>query len=304
MRVGRFLVALAAGALAGGSAAAQGTPARDSSAPAAGAGLRGPLPPLRVCADPNNLPFSNEKQEGFENKLAQVVAHDLGTTLEFVWRPQRRAFVRNGLTEGRCDLVMGVPADFDPVRATRAYYSSTYVFVYRADRGYHIASLTDPALRRVKIGVHLVGDDYQNPPPAAALAALGITKNVQGYSIFGDYDLPNPPARLIEAVASGEVDVAIVWGPLAGYFATRQSVPLTVVPVPAAGDPTGQPWIFPIAMGVRRRDVGLAQALDRILTAEQPAVRKLLTDYGVPLVDAPPAAAGRAAAGVARGTAP
>jgi quinoprotein dehydrogenase-associated probable ABC transporter substrate-binding protein len=261
------------------------------------AGLRGPLPPLRVCADPNNLPFSNERREGFENKLAEVVARDLGTTLEYVWRPQRRGFVRIGLNEGRCDIVMGVPADFDPVRTTRAYYTSTYVFVYRADRGLRITSLADTALRRLKIGVHLVGDDYNNPPPAQALAARGIVKNVKGYSIFGDYDQPNPPARLVEAVASGEVDVAIVWGPLAGYFAKRQSVPLAVVPVPATSDLSKQPWTYPIAMGVRRRDVGLAQALDRIIAAEQPAVRRLLTDYGVPLVDAPPAAgaaAGRA----------
>jgi quinoprotein dehydrogenase-associated probable ABC transporter substrate-binding protein len=292
---------LAAGALAAsiaGPVSAQGTPAPAAPAPSGPtsvAGLRGPLPPLRVCADPNNLPFSNEKQEGFENRLAELVARGLGTTLEYVWRPQRRGFVRIGLTEGRCDIVMGVPVGFDPVRTTRPYYGSTYVFVYRADRGYRIASLADTLLRHVKIGVHLVGDDYHNPPPAQALAARGIVQNVKGYSIFGDYDQPNPPARLIEAVASGEVDVAIVWGPLAGYFAQRQSVPLSVVPVPAAGDVSGQQWTFPIAMGVRHRDIGLAQALDRVLAIEQPAVQKLLTDYGVPLVDAPTPAAGAAA---------
>ena len=292
---------LAAGALAAslaGPMSAQGTPAPAAPAPSGPtsvAGLRGPLPPLRVCADPNNLPFSNEKQEGFENRLAELVARDLGTTLEYVWRPQRRGFVRIGLTEGRCDIVMGVPVGFDPVRTTRPYYGSTYVFVYRADRGYRITSLADTLLRHVKIGVHLVGDDYHNPPPAQALAARGIVQNVKGYSIFGDYDQPNPPARLIEAVASGEVDVAIVWGPLAGYFAQRQTVPLSVVPVPAAGDVSGQQWTFPIAMGVRHRDVGLAQALDRILAIEQPAVQKLLADYGVPLVDAPTPAAAAAA---------
>ena len=287
-------VALALGARAGPAAAQAAAPAPPR-----------PLPPLRVCADPNNLPFSNARQEGFENKLAAMVARDLGTTLEFVWRPQRRGFVRTTLNEGRCDLIPGVPADYDPVRTTRPYYRSTYVFVYRADRGYHITSLADTALRHVRIGVHLIGDDYQNPPPAQALADRGIVQNVQGYSIFGDYGEPNPPARLVEAVARGDVDVAIVWGPLAGYFAQRQPVKLTIVPVPAASDLSHQPWTYPIAMGVRRRDVGLAQAIDRILASEQPAIRQLLTSYGVPLVDADEAAAAKTpAAEAAKGAAP
>jgi ABC-type amino acid transport substrate-binding protein len=156
------------------------------------------------------------------------------------------------------------------------------VFVYRTDRNYHITSLADSALRHVKIGIHLVGDE--NPPPAVALAARGIIDNVEGYTIYGDYSQPNPPARLIDAVAKGDVDVAIVWGPLAGYFAKRQQVPLTIVPVPPASDISGQPWTFRIAMGVRHRDVGLAAVLDRLLDADQAKIRKILDDYGVPLV--------------------
>ena len=247
------------------------------------------LPPLRVCADPNNLPFSNDKGEGFENKIAALLARDLGTTLEYVWRPQRRGFVRNTLNEGRCDLIVGVPSGYGPVRTTKPYYRSTYVFVYRADRGLRVASLADTVLRRVTIGIHLI-DGEGNPPPAQALAARGIIDNVKGYSIYGDYSQPNPPARLIEAVASGEVDVAIVWGPLAGYFAPRQRAPLAVVPVPAASDVAGQQWTFPIAMGTRRSSTVLAAQLDRLLVADRAKIDKILRDSGVPLVDDDPRA--------------
>jgi quinoprotein dehydrogenase-associated probable ABC transporter substrate-binding protein len=242
------------------------------------------LPDLRVCADPNNLPFSNAKGEGFENRIAELMARDLGTTLRYVWLPQRRGFVRNSLNAGTCDLIVGVPAEFDPVRTTKPYYRSTYVFVQRADRGPPVSSLADTLLRRMRIGIHVIGTDYANPPPAHALAARGIIDNVAGYSIYGDYSQPNPPARLVEAVANGDVDLAIVWGPLAGYFAGQQATPLTLVPVPPASDLTGQPWSFPIAMGVRRWDSGLAAELDRLLDAERPAVRRILEQYHVPLV--------------------
>lgn len=261
------LAALAALATAAGVAHAQSAP---------------PLPPLRVCADPNNLPFTNARGEGFENALAELVARELGTTLEYVWRPQRRGFVRHTLNAGECDLVMGVPVGYDPVRTTRPYYRSTYVFVSRADAPVRVTSLADRALRRLRIGIHVVGDE--NPPPMTALARRGIIDNVAGYSIYGDYAEPNPPARLIEAVAKGEIDVAIAWGPLAGYFARRQPVPLTLTPVPAESDPSGQPWTFPIAMGMRRSSTALATALDRILVADAPAIRRLLERYDVPLL--------------------
>jgi mxaJ protein len=253
------------------------TAQRDSRVPAA-------VTSLRVCADPNNLPFSNEKGEGFENRIAERLAHDLGLPLAYTWKPQRRGFVRTTLNAGECDVIMGVPATYDMVRTSRPYYTSTYVFVYRRDRGYHITSLADSALRRLKIGIHVIGDDYQNTPPAEALAARGIIDNVKGYTIYGDYSRPNPPARLIEAVAKGEVDVAIVWGPLAGYFVPRESVPLAIVPVPKESDITGQRWTFAISMGVRHRDQGLAELLDQLLDREQSAIDAILSDYGVPRV--------------------
>jgi len=273
MRLGFTLAAalVAAGALvapAATGAAAQQPPARQ----------------LRVCADPNNLPFTNEKGEGFENKIAERLAQDLKATLSYEWFPQRRGFVRNTLNEGKCDLIMGVPVGFDPVRTTKPYYQSMYVFVYRQDRKINVTSLADSALRRLKIGIHVIGDDYANPPPAQALAARGIIDNVQGYSIYGDYSQPNPPARLIEAVARGDVDIAIVWGPLAGYFAKQQPVALRVVPVPPASDISGQQWTFPIAMGVRHRDQALAAEIDRLLVSDRAGIRKILDQFGVPLV--------------------
>ena len=179
---------------------------------------------LRVCADPNNLPFSNQRLEGFENRLADLIAAELHRTVQYTWWAQRRGFFRNTLRAGVCDIVLGVPHHFDLALTTRPYYRSTYVFVSRHDRGLNIHSFDDPRLRQVKIGVQLIGDDYTNtPPPAHALASHKIIGNVVGYPIYGNYAEDSPPARIIEAVAAGDPDVAVVWGPLAGYFATNMA---------------------------------------------------------------------------------
>lgn len=237
---------------------------------------------LRVCADPNNLPFSNDREEGFENRLAQLLAAELGATVRYTWWAQRRGFVRNTLRAEECDVVMGVPADYDLVLATRPYYRSTYVFVSKRDRGLRIRTFDDQRLHTLRVGVHVIGDDYANPPPAHALAARGIVTNVVGYSIFGDYSQPNPPARLIDAVARDEVDVAIAWGPLAGYFATRQGVPLRLTPVQPETDARGLPFVFDIAVGVRRGDMALRDELDAILVRRTDDVDALLREFGVP----------------------
>ncbi len=130
--------------------------------------------PLRICADPFDLPFSNDKGEGFENKIAGIVAQDLGLTVSNFWWPHRRGFIRNSLSAGLCDVVIGVPVGFDPVRTTKAYYRSTYYFVYRSDRNLHIRSLDDTILKHLKIGVNLIGYDYTNTPPAHALSSRGV----------------------------------------------------------------------------------------------------------------------------------
>lgn len=250
------------------------------------AGKRPPEPAvLRVCADPNNLPFSNEREEGFENELAELVAAELGREVRYVWWPQRRGFIRNTLRAGRCDVVMSVPSSFELALPTRPYYRSTYVFVWRRDRELGIESFDDPRLRELSIGLHTIGDDYSNVPPAQALAERGMIDNVVGYSIYGDYSQPNPPADLIEAVARGEVDLGVAWGPLAGYFAERSEEPLEVVPVQPQIDPPFLPFVFDIAMGVRRGDAALQRKLDAVIERRGEDIRRLLARYGVPLLE-------------------
>jgi mxaJ protein len=246
--------------------------------------LLSPARDLRVCADPNNLPFSNSAGEGFENKLAEIVAHEMHARLRYTWWPQRRGFVRNTLRARLCDVVMGVPSSYELVRTTRPYYRSTYVFVYPKASGLAIRSLDDPILRQLRVGVHIIGDDYANAPPAHALAARGMVANLVGYSIYGDYRRPNPPARLIEAVARHEIDVAIAWGPLAGYFAGRQPEPLEIVPVSPQIDLPFLPFVYDISMGVRRDDVRLATELDGILQRRAADIDALLSRYAVPFV--------------------
>ncbi|MGZ8375658.1 MAG: substrate-binding domain-containing protein [Gemmatirosa sp.] len=241
---------------------------------------------LRVCADPNNLPFSNAKGDGFENKLAVLLARELGATLEYTWWAQRRGFFRNTLNAGACDLVPGVPTQLEMVLATRPYYRSSYVFVQRRDGRPRVGSLDDPALRQLKVGVQFVGDDYANTPPAHALAARGIVRNVVGFSVYGDYSQPNPPARIVDAVADGTIDVALVWGPLAGYFVRHAKVPMTVVPITPQVD-AQLPLAFDVSMGVRRKDAALRAEVDAVLRRRHDAVTAILDEYGVPRVPRP-----------------
>ena len=244
-------------------------------------------PVLRACADPNNLPFSNERGEGFENRIAELLARDLGAKLEYVWWAQRRGYVRNTLGEGACDVLLGVPEGFERALTTAPYYRSTYVFLSQRARRYSIRSFDDPRLRDLRIGVQMVGDDYANTPPAHALARRGIARNVVGYTLYGDYRDPNPPARIVEAVSRGDVDVAVVWGPLAGYFAKRGRVPLELVPVSPRVDPPQLPLTFAIALGVRPGNVALRDSLQQVLDRRRPEIRRILDSFGVPQVDAP-----------------
>jgi mxaJ protein len=241
---------------------------------------------LRVCADPNNLPFSNERGEGFENKLVALVAEELGAEVEYTWRAQRRGFLRETLKAGICDVVPGLPSNLEGVRTTAPYYRSTYVFATRAD-GPAIASFDDAQLRTLAVGVQLIGDDGANAPPAHALSRRGLVDNVRGYSVYGDYRQPNPPARIIEALARGEIDVAAVWGPLAGYFAPRQAVPLKLAAVQPAFDGPERPMVWDIAMAVRNDDRGLRDDIDAALDRRRADVAAILAAYGVPRLDFP-----------------
>jgi mxaJ protein len=250
--------------------------------PAAHAGASGEL---RICADPNNLPFSNAQREGFENVLAERLAADLGLRPTYVWWAQRRGNVRQTLNAGLCDVIPGVASGLEMLATTRPYYRSTYVFVTPAGR--HVASLDDPALRQWTIGVQMVGDDGANTPPAHALARRGIIGNVRGFPLYGDYRRPNPPAAIIDAVAGGRIDVALAWGPMAGYFAARQTPALEVAPVRPWLDGPQWPMVFDISMGVRKDDVALRRRLDDALDKERPFIDALLERYHVPRVDMP-----------------
>jgi mxaJ protein len=237
---------------------------------------------LRVCADPNNLPFSNVRREGFENHLAALLARDLGQTLEYQWWPQRRGFIRHTLAADRCDVVMGVPSSLTTVATTAPYYRSSYVFVSRRVRRLALQSLDDPRLRHLRIGVPLIGDDGANAPPAHALARRGIVANVVGYSVLGDYRRPNPPAALVDAVATGAVDVATVWGPVAGYFAQRARTPLDIQPIVESGSPDPLPVSFAISMGVRRNDRERLASLNAFLQRRHAEIDAVLTAFHVP----------------------
>ena len=247
--------------------------------------LAAPPPPLRVCSDPNNLPFSNSRGEGFENRIAQLIAHDLGTTVSYYWWAQRRGFVRNTLTAGKCDVIIGIPSSFELATATRPYYRSSYVFVTRRDRKLRLRSFDDPRLQKLKIGVQMIGDDYASSPPAHALANRGMTNNITGYMVYGDYADENPPRRIIDAVAKGEVDVSAVWGPTAGYFIRRSRVPLVATPFAEQIDLPFLPFVFDISMGVRRGDTALKERLDAIIEKRHSEIDAILRDYGVPRLD-------------------
>jgi mxaJ protein len=220
---------------------------------------------LRVCSDPNNLPFSNQRAEGFENRLASLVAHELGATLEYTWWPQRMGFVRKSLNAGLCDVILGVPSSIENAAPTRPYYRSTYVFV---SRGLGMESLNDPRLKTMRIGVQMVGDDYA--PPAYVLARNGLSGNVVGFSSYDN-------SRIVEAVKRGEIDVAVVWGPFGGYFGKN----LELKPVrPATYGEV--PFTYEISMAVRKEDTALKAELDRVIAAQCGAIQKVLDEYRVP----------------------
>jgi mxaJ protein len=237
---------------------------------------------LRVCADPNNLPFSNARRQGFENRIAEILARDLHATLRYTWWAQRRGFLRNTLKAGLCDVVVGLPTSVEMALPTRPYYRSTYVFVSRADRRLRLRSLDDPRLKSLKVGVQIVGDDYASSPPAHALSRRGIVNNVVGYSVYGDYSEENPPARIVEAVAKGDVDAALVWGPLAGYFAKRQPVKLVLTPVSPQIDLPFLPFVFDVSVAVRRGNDALRDEIDGVLLRRRAEIDRILDAYGVP----------------------
>jgi mxaJ protein len=244
-----------------------------------------PLQPglLRVCADPDNLPSSNDKGEGFEQKIADLIAKEWNTKLEYVWYPTRRGYFRilNGMY---CDVAMEAPAGLDMAGGTKPYYRSAYVFVSRKGSGLEdITSLADPRLKKLKIGVNLYTSDGENSPPAMALSRYGVVGNLKGYSTFFSGG-GSRPDDVIKAVASKEVDLAIVWGPMAGYYAKQSPVPLVLQPLPAKDSLSDTPFRFSIGMAVRRRDKALRDSLQTVLDKKAPQIDSILKEYGIPVL--------------------
>lgn len=264
----------------------------------AGVAAAADLTELKVCSDPDNLPYSNERREGFENKIADIIARDLGVPLTHYWWPHQRGLVRNTLRAGTCEVLIGIPKGYDLVTWTKAYYRSAYVLAFPIDRGPKVASLDDPALRQVKrIGVHM------STPPYDVLGDRGLQDNVVTYLTLYDHRDPDPsrrPTKLLEDLVAGQVDVAIAWGPLVGHFAKlaqKSGGPtLTVVPLQDDG---AIPMTFEMSMGVKKGDQALKAKLEEAIDRRQAEIRQVLDDFGVPLLPlkpprlgAPPGAGG------------
>ena len=252
---------------------------------------------LRVCSDPDNLPFSNQKSEGFENKIAELIAQDLKMTVSYYWWPHQRGLARNTLNAGMCDVLIAIPKGWDPVLWTKPYYRSAYVLAYLPTVGRTLTSLDDPSLKQLKVGTYL------NSPPFDALAERGITANVVTYPLFFDPRVTDPsrrPVKLLQDLVAGEVDVAVAWGPMAGYFIKTalgnglagQRPALTLVPLDDSGS---IPMTFEFSMGVRKGNQALKARLEQAIDHRGAEIAKILGDYGVPLLPLKPSRAGAAA---------
>ena len=235
---------------------------------------------LRVCAEPDNLPLSSASEAGFENRIARLLADELGARLVYVWREQRRGFVRKTFGADVCDVWIGVPAGDERLLTTRPYYRSRYVFVNRADAREPLTSFGDARLATLRIGVQLIGSDLAATPPAIALARAGALDGVVGYPVYGD---GSAAARISADLAAGRLDAALVWGPQAGWFTDHAALPLVVAPALA---PPGfaLPFEFAIAVGVKKGDDGLKRALDDALARRAADIDAILDAYRVPRV--------------------
>jgi len=232
---------------------------------------------LIACAAPGNLPFSNNKGEGFENRIARLVADDLNIPLKYRWYPQSVGFVRRTLNLRECDLILGMPIGNERVQNTNSYYHSIYVMVYRANSGIEATKVADPQLRDKKLGV------VAGTPPATLLAQQGLLGQVRAFQRTVDTRLFNPAEDAVAAVAKGELDVAFIWGPIAGYYAAQQSVPMKVVPL--INENPAVRLRFRISMAVRFREPEWKRLINRSLARLKPEIDDILRDYGIPLLD-------------------
>jgi mxaJ protein len=230
--------------------------------------------PLVVCADPQNAPLSDRQKTGFDNRIAEVIGADLHRPVRFYWARKGRGFVREVVNKGSCDVLIDIPVGAHGLLITKPLYRSTYVFVTRRSSP-AITSLDDPNLRRMKIGVQILGDGYA--PPARALARRGLSSNIVGY------DMERDTGSIVSAVRQGKVDTAIVWGPMAGYYARRGSS-LRLSPVTPAVDPPALPFTFAMAIGVRRSEPALLQQINQAISRDSMRVHQILEAYNIPVL--------------------
>jgi len=233
---------------------------------------------LRVCADPRNLPFSNEKGEGFENKLGELFAEKLQKKLDYMYYPQATGFVRMTLAAHRCDVIMGFPQGDDLVQGTNPYYRTAYALVAKQGSGLdEVATLEDARLKGKHIGI------VAGTPPATNMAVNGLMANAKPYPLMIDTRFDSSAAAMIKDLTSGEIDAGVLWGPIAGYYAKQASPPLHLTPL--VKETSGPRLAYRIGMGVRPADQNWKRQLNRLIQENQPAINKILLDFGVPLLD-------------------
>jgi quinoprotein dehydrogenase-associated probable ABC transporter substrate-binding protein len=233
---------------------------------------------LRVCADPRNMPFSNEKGEGLENKLAELFADKLHKRLDYVYFPQATGFVRMTLGAHRCDVIMGFPQGDDLVQGTNPYYRTAYALVSKTGAGLDdVTTLDDARLKSKHIGI------VAGTPPATNMAVNGLMVNAKPYPLVIDTRVDSSAQAMIKDLTSGDIDAAILWGPMAGFYAKNANPPLHVTPL--VKETTGPRLVYRIGMGVRSADQNWKRQLNRLIQENQPAINKVLLDFGVPLLD-------------------
>lgn len=233
---------------------------------------------LRVCADPSNMPFSTDKGEGFENKLAELVANKLGKGLSYSFYPQATGFVRNTLAAHKCDVIMGIPQGDDLVQVTNPYYRTAYALVFKQGHGLEgVDTLGDPRLKGKRIGV------VAGTPPGNNMAANGLMANAKPYPLVIDTRVNSSAAAMMHDLVAGEIDAGVLWGPMAGYYAPQSTPAVTVVPL--VKETAGPRLAYRIAMGVRYADQEWKRQLNRTIQDNQPAISRLLLSFGVPLLD-------------------
>jgi quinoprotein dehydrogenase-associated probable ABC transporter substrate-binding protein len=233
---------------------------------------------LRVCADPRNMPLSNEKGEGFENKLAELFAEKLQKKLDYMFFPQATGFVRMTLGAHRCDVIMGFPQGDELVQGTNPYYRTAYALVAKPGSGLeNVATLGDERLKGKRIGI------VAGTPPATNMAVNGLMTSAKPYPLMIDTRIDSSVAAMINDLKAGEIDAAVLWGPMAGYYAKQADPPLHVTPL--VKETSGPQLAYRIGMGVRAADQNWKRQLNRLIQENQPAINRILLDFGVPLLD-------------------